>query len=414
MKLLIHDYAGHPFQVQLSRHLAQLGYDVVHAYSASIHTPQGDLVRREDDSPGFDVRAIRLSRQISKYDFVERFRQERKHARKLVSLCEEIKPQAVLSGNTPTIAQHYLTKWGRRNGVRIVTWIQDMYGIAAYRILSKKLPLIGPLVGRYFIHLDRQSYRMSDGVVPITEDFCPQLKKWGIESDRIKVIHNWATIDQLPMKSRDNAWSRSHASDRGLRFLYSGTLSVRHNPGLLLALARRLDQQKQGQLIVVSEGAGVDWLKEQCQGLKSVRFFDFQPFEMMPNVFATADVLLAILEPDAGVFCVPSKVLSYMCAGRPLLTAMPKDNLAARLVSTNHIGLNVAPDDEQGFLNAAQRLSDSEDLRMQMGKNSRRYAEEKFDIDTIANEFLQVLAPGYRPHRTAKEIPVLIGSQSTN
>ena len=38
MRILVHDYAGHPFQVQLSRALAQRGHDVLHAYCASLQT----------------------------------------------------------------------------------------------------------------------------------------------------------------------------------------------------------------------------------------------------------------------------------------------------------------------------------------------------------------------------------------
>ncbi len=31
MRILVHDYSGHPFQAQLSRELARRGHDVVHS-----------------------------------------------------------------------------------------------------------------------------------------------------------------------------------------------------------------------------------------------------------------------------------------------------------------------------------------------------------------------------------------------
>ena len=50
MHLLIHDYSGHPFQVQLSRALARRGHRVTHLYNASNPTtPKGGLARRGDD-----------------------------------------------------------------------------------------------------------------------------------------------------------------------------------------------------------------------------------------------------------------------------------------------------------------------------------------------------------------------------
>jgi hypothetical protein len=59
---------------------------------------------------------------------------------------------------------------------------------------------------------------------------------------------------------------------------------------------------------------------------------DYQPYGQLAEVLATADVLVALLESSAGIFSVPSKVLAYLCAARPLLASMPKENLAARTI----------------------------------------------------------------------------------
>ena len=64
-----------------------------------------------------------------------------------------------------------------------------------------------------------------------------------------------------------------------------------------------------------------------------------------------------ILDADAGAFCVPSKVLSYMCAGRAVLGAMPRQNLAARVVVDQNAGRVVEPDDVAGFRAAAIELA---------------------------------------------------------
>ena len=40
-------------------------------------------------------------------------------------------------------------------------------------------------------------------------------------------------------------------------------------------------------------------------------------------MLASADVLVALLETDAGAFSVPSKVLTSLSAGRPILAAIP-------------------------------------------------------------------------------------------
>ena len=393
MRIIVHDYAGHPFQVQLSRRLAARGHDVLHLYCGSTHTPRGELVRRGDDPATFDVRDITLAETIPKTNFWRRYRLELDYARRLVDACRPFQPDVILSANTPSLPQYRLARWCSRQGVRLVSWVQDVYGLAAYRLLAAKLPGLGHLVGRYFIALDKWAARASDALVVISEDFGNIFREWGVEPQRIHAIHNWAPLEGLPLRPRDNEWSRAQSLGNGLRFLYGGTLAMKHNPALLLELARTLAEHNLGELIVVSEGAGVDWLADQAAAaqLTTLRRLGFQPFTAMPDVLGSADVLVAILEADAGVFSVPSKVLSYLCAGRPVLLAVPRENLAARIVAEHGAGLVVEPNDLAGFCASARQLAESPSLRDQSGRAARQFAETHFDIERICDRFEAIL-----------------------
>jgi glycosyltransferase involved in cell wall biosynthesis len=393
MKIIVHDYAGHPFQVQLSRRLAARGHQVLHLYCASTHTPRGELERRANDPPGFEIRSISLAAMIPKNNFVRRYFLEVDYAKKLVTEVERSGAEVILSGNTPSIPQQRLARSCRRSGVRLVSWVQDVYGLAAYRMLRSKLPGIGHLVGKYFIALDKSAFRNSDGIVVISEDFTEILVSWGVDRTRIHAIHNWAPLEGLPMRPRDNDWSRAQGLGDGLRFVYSGTLSMRHNPALLLELARMLQEKSLGEVVVVSEGPGVEWLAQQAAtaNLTTLKRLGFQLFGVLPDVLGSADVLVAILEPDAGVFCVPSKVLSYLCAGRAVLLAVPRENLISRIVVDCGAGLVVEPTDLSGFCAAALQLAESPTLREQSGQAARRYAESHFDVERICDRFEHIL-----------------------
>ena len=43
LRVVVHDYVGHPFQVQLSRELARRGMDVLHLHCGSFRTGKGDV-----------------------------------------------------------------------------------------------------------------------------------------------------------------------------------------------------------------------------------------------------------------------------------------------------------------------------------------------------------------------------------
>ena len=101
----------------------------------------------------------------------------------------------------------------------------------------------------------------------------------------------------------------------------------------------------------------------------------FQPYVQLSDMLGAADVAIALLEPDAGVFSVPSKVLSYFSAGRAILAAMPAENLAARLIAREQAGVVVAPDDIEGFVAAAMKLRTGATSAGAMGLAGRNYAE---------------------------------------
>ena len=87
-------------------------------------------------------------------------------------------------------------------------------------------------------------------------------------------------------------------------------------------------------LTVVSEGPAVEVLRAEAARLGvPITLLPFQPYERLSEVLGTGDVLVVLLDAAAGAFSVPSKTLSYLCAGRPVLGLMPAENLAATLVA---------------------------------------------------------------------------------
>ena len=168
---------------------------------------------------------------------------------------------------------------------------------------------------------------------------------------------------------------------------------MKHNPEILLRLALHVRDRPDVCVVVVSQGLGADWLRQRKDelALENLMVLPFAPFEDLPDVLATADVLLAVLEPDAGVFSVPSKVLAYLCAARPVVLAVPPENLAARLVRDHEAGLVVPPSDTDGFAEAVVALADDPARRHRLGGNARAYAEETFRIEPIADAFEHVL-----------------------
>jgi glycosyltransferase involved in cell wall biosynthesis len=186
--------------------------------------------------------------------------------------------------------------------------------------------------------------------------------------------------------------------------MYAGTLGRKHNPLLLLQLldavqARGVD----AVLIVASEGVGVEELAAAGGDRTDLRLVGYQPAESFGEMLASADAVVALLEPDAARFSVPSKVLSYLSAGRPIVGLMPADNPAAADVT--QAGGFVGTPSPAGVVAAAswlQRTAAEADGFVRIGAQAREMAECRFDIGRIGDTFERVLHDAIGVRRLAR------------
>lgn len=395
-RILINDHSGHPFQVQLSRALARRGHAVLHTYCASFLTPRGSLEKRQDDPAGFSSVGISLDGDFEKYALLRRWKHERELGHRLAATVKEFAPDVVISSNTPLGTQSLLQMETRRAGAGFVYWMQDALGVGYRTTLRRRLSLAGDLLGAAFQAYERRLLARSDEIVVITDDFISYLPSRARANGAATVIENWAPLEEITLADKSNDWSKTYGLDGTTNFLYSGTLGLKHNPELLSRLAKAMAARADVRVVVISEGPGAQWLAERKrhERLDNLVLLPFQPFADMPKVLASAEVLLALLEKDAGAFAVPSKVLTYLCARRPLLLAVPAQNLSAKIVRDNAAGVTVAPDDVDGFVLAGLQMLGDQVKRDAYAANGRAYAERTFDIDSITDRFEEII------HRT--------------
>jgi colanic acid biosynthesis glycosyl transferase WcaI len=387
LRIGVHDFSGHPFQLDLSRALASRGHCVAHWYCPDFLTGKGAV--EVPGNGGLRVIPVTLGSSFRKYSAAARFAQEVQYGRRLSRFVSEFEPEVVISSNTPLLAQRELQRVCERSAIPVVFWQQDIYSEGIRRVAASRHPILGKPVAKVFEHIERRIATSSAAVVPITDGFVPTLRRWHVPDEKIRVVENWAPIDELPQLGRENEWAQKHGLLGVKVALYSGTLGLKHNPELLLALALSRRSDPSFRVVVVSEGIGADWLRAQVKehGLGNVVQLPFQDFADLPLVHASADVLLVILEADAGVFSVPSKVLTYHCAGRPILAAIPSSNLAAKIIARARSGEVVDPGDAHSFVTTADAMLEDADGRARYGYHARKYAETTFKIDNIADTF---------------------------
>lgn len=392
MRILVHDFSGHPFQVQLSRELSRRGQDVVYSSCGAYVSGKGRLTAGPGETLTFET--IGDDIVFDKSNFVRRLFQEIRLGFELVRHVRAVRPDVALMSNVqvPTLVVFAFAMLFTRTPW--VLWHQDVYAVAIKSFAGAKLSKAFGIVAAAFEVAERWCSKRSAAIVVIAESFVPVHQAWGT-ADKVTVIPNWAPLDEIVPCDRKNDWAVEQHLDDTLTLLYSGTLGLKHDPALLVALADQVRRAgRDARLVVVNEGPAVQLLRDEAERLEvPITLLPFQPYERLSEVLATGDVLVVLLDQQAGAFSVPSKTLSYLCAGRPILGLMPAENAAADLV-TRTGGAVFAPtasDIPAAASWVADLLGDAP-RRAEIGEAARELAENEFALSTCTDRFEVILS----------------------
>ena len=140
-------------------------------------------------------------------------------------------------------------------------------------------------------------------------------------------------------------------------------------------------------------GATVD---EACQGsdsskrgLRKVELAGQYPGEDMPAIFAQASALLVTLgRSDNLALTIPSKISTYLAAGRPIIGAL--DGEGADLIREAGAGLAVPAEDAAGLASAILEVRNLSAARRQaMGAAGRSYFDQHLAPGLLARDLMQ-------------------------
>ena len=231
------------------------------SFSPRIWGPRATRRRLSSDPANFSIEPISIGRPYSKQNLVRRRQADILYGQLASQRIASFAPDVTISGNTPLEAQAPILRGVRQAGSAFVFWMQDFYSLAAAKILSRKIPVVGHAIGAYYRRLEASMLRRSDGIVLASEDFRPALKDFGVRDDAADVIPNWGALDTLPLRPKDNSWAMQHGLSGKFVFLYAGTLALKHNPDLLWALAEHFEADPDVVIAVAASGVSYDALK---------------------------------------------------------------------------------------------------------------------------------------------------------
>jgi colanic acid biosynthesis glycosyl transferase WcaI len=272
-------------------------------------------------------------------------------------------------------------------GARVVVNVQDIHPDLAIESGILK----NPAGIRFAKALEKWVYGLADRIVVISDGFARNLRAKGVPAAKIEVLPNWVDTDVLRPGPKDNPVARRHGLDRRFVVMYSGTISISSNRALEQALeaAALLAGDREVLFVVVGEGLKKQALRDKAAalGLTNVLFLPFVPYPELPDLLASSDVLLVPLDRAKSDLSVPSKLYTFLAAGRPVLGLAAPDSEVARLLRENDCGVDAPPDDPAAIAAAVKALARAPEKRRALGANARDYVVRGFAKDKILRSY---------------------------
>jgi colanic acid biosynthesis glycosyl transferase WcaI len=240
--------------------------------------------------------------------------------------------------------------------------------------------------------LEKFAYQRAEQIIVICQGFSDNIIAKGVPREKVHVFSDWIDTAFVRPIDQGNDFRSLHDLDpRSFVVLYSGNLGVKQGLPTLVEAARRLRHHEDIVFLIVGDGMLKDFLVHQVahEDLRNVRFLPVQRMDAVPSMLSAADVLALPQKAEVVDIVIPSKLLTYMAGGRPIVGSVHPQSEAGRVVRRAEAGLVTPPGDSSAFADAVLSLHRDRALAARLGANARRFAEQHFARDRVLSRYVE-------------------------
>jgi colanic acid biosynthesis glycosyl transferase WcaI len=321
-------------------------------------------------STGFG-RAALIGRSI---DYVSFYRSVRR------CLNDLVRPGDIVIAKTdPPLMSVVARPVARRNGARLVNWLQDIYPETAVEL---GVPFMRGPVAASLAALRNVTLREAAATVVVGDLMARKVEALGAPAGRVHVIPNWCNDEDIRLVANaDNPLRQEWNLADKFVLGYSGNLGRAHDFETVLGAAERLHDEPRVAFLMIGGGKRFAELSAavQTRGLAGAfRFLPYQARMLLSYSLGAADVHWVSLDPRLEGLVVPSKFYGIAAAGKPIIVIGDPNGELAQLVQLNDCGFAVAPGDSEALAATLRRLSHAPQTVSGMGTRARQMLDGHF------------------------------------
>ncbi|MDX2506867.1 MAG: glycosyltransferase family 4 protein [Gammaproteobacteria bacterium] len=233
-----------------------------------------------------------------------------------------------------------------------------------------------PVVFSLLRRLDSVSCRIAKWVIVLSEDMKQSLLvRPGYDQDNIQVINNFSMPHYGDVIDVDPELLKQ--SDR-FRIIFAGNIGRFQGLEAFVDSMERLTHGSMIELVFVGEGSALSALKKRANGAANVKFLPHQSVNVARRMIADADLGIVSLSRYIYQYAYPSKTMTYLEEGCPLLVSVEHDSELANFVESSNVGVWVMPEQPQSIADAIESIYLDQQRHKQMKATAKQISREMF------------------------------------
>ncbi len=291
----------------------------------------------------------------------------------------------MISTSPPVLGGWFAAIAAKLSGARFIYHCMDIH------------PEIGRISGEFhnqkvfafLSRLDKWTCSVAKPVVVLSQDMATSLLLRSAQTPPVtSIINNFS----LPSDSSDWTDYPFKWPDEPFILLFAGNIGRFQGLDILIDAMINLSNRKDIRLLMMGEGSEKRRLADKAQKAKAnVTFLGHQPVSIAKAAMARASAGFVSLIPDLYKYAYPSKTMTYLEQGCPLLVSVEPESCLAREISGSGAGLVVPNGDASALATAISSLADQPDNMKVMRIKARELSDSIFSNDMILAKWSSLL-----------------------
>ncbi|QFR48900.1 glycosyltransferase family 4 protein [Sulfurimonas lithotrophica] len=202
-------------------------------------------------------------------------------------------------------------------------------------------PEIGKISGEFknkyifniFRWMDNFTCKTASNIVVLSTDMKESLSSRDLNIDsKIDIINNYDLSDGE--KSKD----RYFPEDDKKRIVFTGNIGRFQKLEKFIEAIKKHDCLDNVELLFVGEGKYLNKLKELSFGLECVKFIPHQQINIARKIIEESSMGIVSLENEVIKYAFPSKTMTYLSEGTPVLVCMEEESELSKFILNNKLG----------------------------------------------------------------------------